>query len=290
MGSLVGAGGDGSAWGLRLGGLAEGRRLFAEGVRCGALCDDHVLLISDWKTSAIQSTSNLFSNCSFFNENLTKWDTSSVTDMSYMFRGLVAFNQPVDTFDTRNVKTFTSMFEGALLFNQPLTSWDTKMGIKCNRMFFDASSFNQPVEFNACCAKNMRNVFGNLTIPETVPPMTDDNRCKTRKKSRCLRHLASYQRPAPVALPFSLRRASPRGRSSRGCTGRAGTLLRRPTTTGALVPPVGTSAATKRGRSGGYECVYTTHQHRCPNEHGTPPTNTAARMNMVHHPPTPLPE
>ena len=46
-GSLVDAGGGGSAWGLRLGGLAEGLRLFAEGVRCGALCDDHVLLLGD---------------------------------------------------------------------------------------------------------------------------------------------------------------------------------------------------------------------------------------------------
>ena len=46
-GSLADAGGGGSAWALRLGGLAEGRRLFAEGVRCGALCDDHVLLLGD---------------------------------------------------------------------------------------------------------------------------------------------------------------------------------------------------------------------------------------------------
>ena len=46
-GSLVDSGGGAGAWGLRLGGLAEKTRLFAEGVRCGALCDDHVLLLGD---------------------------------------------------------------------------------------------------------------------------------------------------------------------------------------------------------------------------------------------------
>ena len=75
--------------------------------------------ISNWKTSDVTPTANMFSGASAFNQPLS-FDTSSVTDMSGMFAGALVFDQPLD-FDTSSVISMRAMFDGASAFNQPLS-------------------------------------------------------------------------------------------------------------------------------------------------------------------------
>jgi len=51
--------------------------------------------ISEWDTSRVTSTSSLFADKKYFNNDISKWNVSKVTDMSYMFSGASSFNQPL---------------------------------------------------------------------------------------------------------------------------------------------------------------------------------------------------
>ena len=79
--------------------------------------------INTWNTTAITDMSNLFSNKTTFNSDISNWDVSNVTNMSNMFRFAELFNQPLNNWDVRNVTEMRGMFRYANAFQQPLNLW-----------------------------------------------------------------------------------------------------------------------------------------------------------------------
>ena len=67
--------------------------------------------------------SEMFANCSSFNQSLANWDVSSVTNMSGMFRDFKSFNQSLEQWDVGKVTNMSEMFRGCTLFNQSLETW-----------------------------------------------------------------------------------------------------------------------------------------------------------------------
>ncbi|MFO7744306.1 MAG: BspA family leucine-rich repeat surface protein [Psychroflexus sp.] len=96
-------------------------------------------------TSGITDMSNLFSQKSNFNQDISTWDVSSVTSMSGMFSIASSFNQDISAWDVSKVTDMKSMFGDASSFNQDISSWDVSGVIDMNSMFYRASSFNQPL-------------------------------------------------------------------------------------------------------------------------------------------------
>jgi surface protein len=101
--------------------------------------------VISWDTSRVTNMSYMFSNTTYFNQDIGGWDTSRVTNMSSMFYGASSFNQDIGGWDTSNVTTMSSMFYGASSFNQDIGGWDTSNVTTMSSMFYGASSFNQDI-------------------------------------------------------------------------------------------------------------------------------------------------
>jgi surface protein len=98
--------------------------------------------INSWDTSAVTSMTEMFANCTSFNQALS-FNTSSVEFMESMFNSCTAFNSAL-TFDTSAVTDMSRMFRDATAFNQPL-SFDTSAVTTMEQMFRDAPAFNQNI-------------------------------------------------------------------------------------------------------------------------------------------------
>ena len=85
--------------------------------------------------------SDMFSDASDFNQDLSKWDVSAVTDMADMFNGASAFNQDLSKWDVSAVTDMGYMFRDASLFNQDLSKWDVSAVTDMKCMFHGASAF-----------------------------------------------------------------------------------------------------------------------------------------------------
>lgn len=117
--------------------------------------------IGKWDTSNVTDMSNMFYNCSAFNQPLNTWNTSKVTDMSYMFRSCSAFNQPLDTWDVGNVTNMSNMFNSAFRFSQPLNNWNVSNVTIMTSMFHWVSDFNYPL--NNWNVSNVTDMYGMFT-------------------------------------------------------------------------------------------------------------------------------
>jgi surface protein len=117
--------------------------------------------INSWDTSAITSMSEMFANCSLFNQALS-FDTSAVTNMGSMFAGCSVFNQAL-SFDTSLVAIMNSMFQGCSVFNQPL-SFDTSQVSYMNAMFYGCSVFNQALSFDTSVVTDMGGMFYGCSV------------------------------------------------------------------------------------------------------------------------------
>ena len=56
--------------------------------------------------------------------SISGWNTSSVTNMSQMFAQCTGFNQPIGTWDTSGVTNMYQMFKNADAFDQDLSNWN----------------------------------------------------------------------------------------------------------------------------------------------------------------------
>ena len=112
----------------------------------------------------VTDMSEMFNDCSAFNQPLEKWTVSQVTDMSGMFRGCRAFNQPLEKWDVSKVTHMNSMFYKCKSFNQPLEKWDVSKVTNMGWMFSDCSAFNQPLEkWVVSQVTSMRGMFDNCS-------------------------------------------------------------------------------------------------------------------------------
>ena len=90
-------------------------------------------------TSLVTNMTEMFYNCTLFNQSLSNFNTSKVTSMAYMFNWCAAFNQDVSSFDIRLVTSMLSMFSGANALSQAnyealLVAWEAQ-GPKPNVAF-----------------------------------------------------------------------------------------------------------------------------------------------------------
>ena len=95
--------------------------------------------------SQVSSMSEMFSDCTSFNQPLNNWDVSKVTDMGRMFDGCTSFNQPLNSWDVSKVTYMRDMFSYCTSFNQPLNNWDVSQVTNMKTMFYGCTSFNQPL-------------------------------------------------------------------------------------------------------------------------------------------------
>ena len=87
--------------------------------------------IERWDTSNVTNMSELFSNTTNFNADLSSWDTSNVTNMSVLKYGLeTPFNLPAKH-PYRTHKSYvrrkdylTFLCEGGFLVSNPLSEWE----------------------------------------------------------------------------------------------------------------------------------------------------------------------
>lgn len=99
--------------------------------------------IDSWNVSTITSLYGTFNFCSIFNRDLNSWDTSSNTNLTNTFASATLFNGDIRDWDVSNV---TDMYRTFILssFNQPLNNWDVS---SCGSFFhfIYGTPFNQPL-------------------------------------------------------------------------------------------------------------------------------------------------
>lgn len=96
-----------------------------------------------WNVSNVISTSQMFTQCTQFNQNLGNWKLTKCTNMSGMFSQCINFNNggspdinnwEFNTLSTANI-TMTAIFQGCQNFNQPLGNWNTERVVNMANMF-----------------------------------------------------------------------------------------------------------------------------------------------------------
>jgi len=118
--------------------------------------------LNNWDVSAVTTMSNMFRNTFLFNQNLNTWDVSAVTDMSGMFLGANTFNQNLNTWDVSTVTNMSSMFRNTVFFNQNLNTWDVSAVTDMSSMFSGARAFNQNLNtWDVSAVTNMSDMFSN---------------------------------------------------------------------------------------------------------------------------------
>ena len=82
--------------------------------------------IQNWKTHLVTNMSDLFSEITDFNDDISRWDTSKVTKMNGMFFGATSFNQNIAEWNISRVTHIYGMFCQAESFDyfNFAASWD----------------------------------------------------------------------------------------------------------------------------------------------------------------------
>jgi surface protein len=72
--------------------------------------------------------SQVFVNCTAFNQNIGNWDLSKTTATIAMFSSATSFNNngssSINNWNVSGVTNMIGMFENATSFNQPIGSWN----------------------------------------------------------------------------------------------------------------------------------------------------------------------
>ena len=118
--------------------------------------------MNSWDLSSITAITQLFENCTSFNQPVGNWDVSNVTDMRIVFQS-TAFNQDLSNWDTSSVNNMGSMFAFSD-FNQPINDWDVSKVTSMSSMF-RGCPFNQPLSgWDVSSVTTMHNMF-NYNAP-----------------------------------------------------------------------------------------------------------------------------
>ena len=111
----------------------------------GMCSDSEYGAMPDWDVSQVTDMSDVFSNKSDFNGDISSWNVSSVTDMNRMFNRAESFNGNISNWDVSNVTDMSGMFRSATSFNQNIGDWDVSNVNYMSWMFYDVTSFNQDI-------------------------------------------------------------------------------------------------------------------------------------------------
>lgn len=98
--------------------------------------------ISGWDVSRIINMNSIFVNCTNFNQDLSKWNTSKALYMESVFESS-GFNGDISGWDTSRVYGMSSMFKNNTVFNQDISSWNVGEVNSMESMFSGATAFNQ---------------------------------------------------------------------------------------------------------------------------------------------------
>lgn len=131
---------------------------------CG--CSNLVSTATDTPNlSGVTNLTNMFSQCSSFNGDLSSWDVSSVTNMASMFSGCSSFNSDLSSWDVSNVTDMSSMFILCSSFNADLSSWTVSIVTDMSTMFYGCSIFNSDLSaWNVNNVNSMSNMFNSCSI------------------------------------------------------------------------------------------------------------------------------
>jgi surface protein len=124
--------------------------------------------VSSWNTSNITIMASTFSGCSLFNQNINSWDVRKVTSFQSMFNLCSVFNQPLNNWILRTFvlvpMSTQSMFNGCSVFNQDISSWDMGRVQWATGMFSNCTNFNQPLNsWDTSKVFYMNGIFNNAT-------------------------------------------------------------------------------------------------------------------------------
>ncbi|WP_418114612.1 BspA family leucine-rich repeat surface protein [Vibrio scophthalmi] len=121
---------------------------------------ENINAIETFDTSCITDMSQLFSNSTLSDLDLTGWDTSNVIDMGLMFLNASNFNGNLSSWDVSSVRTISGMFHSARAFNGDISLWNTSNVTVMDEVFFSASSFNGNLSgWDVSKASSMRMMF-----------------------------------------------------------------------------------------------------------------------------------
>jgi len=117
--------------------------------------------IVEWDVSNVNNMSNMFFNCTSFNQPIGNWNTSNVLTMSNIFQGATSFNSDITNWDVSNVGSFNNAFRDATSFNQDIGNWEVGQAGNMSFMFENASAFNQ--DLSDWCVINFTSEPGNFS-------------------------------------------------------------------------------------------------------------------------------
>lgn len=102
--------------------------------------------VGNWDMTSALSVTGMFEKATMFNNggspDIDNWRLPVCTDFSEMFFDCSAFNQPINNWDVSSGVTFFRMFRNANSFNQNVGAWDVSSGTNFNDMFRSANNFN----------------------------------------------------------------------------------------------------------------------------------------------------
>jgi len=101
--------------------------------------------LSNWDVSNVTSMLATFNNAESFNGDVSTWDVSNVTNMSAMFANARAFNSDISGWDVSNVTTMKHMLYQAAPFNHDLSGWNVSNVTNMSYMLSGLDNFNQPI-------------------------------------------------------------------------------------------------------------------------------------------------
>ena len=99
--------------------------------------------ITGWNISKTENVIGMFINNTSFNQNIGKWDLSNVVNTSGMLYGCQNFNQDISNWNISKVTDTNTMFLNCSNFNQNIAKWDVSKVINSRYMFFGCKKFNQ---------------------------------------------------------------------------------------------------------------------------------------------------